>query len=623
MNPWEIILPILWAGGLLGAGSAASKKIEGQLCAEYFFPATGILGLLIFILGLSGFLYKSIFIVITIILAIFLVWMVSQIYRDLITFIKSKPFYFIVILLPLLWYALASLAYPSSTDALYFHLGMPKLYALAGKIMYIPANLFSASPQISEMITTGFYALGLERGAQLFIMLVTAILVLSVWKRARDFDASGTITIFILFTIPIFMGQVTGSKNDYLLWGLSFFAIFKFLEFDQKGKLKYIILSAICAGMAAGTKAIGLALFGPLALIIIYNIVLGKYRAIHLLYFTFLFILFAAPWYIYSWIVAGNPVFPFFDNLFHSPYSSPLMNSFNKELAIKAVDRNLLNLIVTPFRIIFDPETYDGRLGYGLILFSGLIFFIRQIPQIMKTALAITLFYYLIWFFGFPFARFILPIAPFLAITGSYFVLQARRGGKALKLAVIVSLGLGVLLPLPSVVRDTLPRVASVVETTPKYEYLSGLRTLDPYQPHSGETIEALSYIKSWKYINENTPATSRIGILTSFWIRADGYYLDRDFLYLNPSEQNLYDFTVLRDNRAIKESLKKLGITHIVLDSLILEQFSSTSPWSKIPGFPQFAAGVFALRNYCETVGDQVYSNKGYRIYKLPDFII
>jgi hypothetical protein len=93
---------------------------------------------------------------------------------------------------------------------------------------------------------------------------------------------------------------------------------------------------------------------------------------------------------------------------------------------------------------------------------------------------------------------------------------------------------------------------------------------------------------------------------------------LDRDFTYLNPSEQNLCDFTVLRNNQSINESLKKLGITYVVLDSVILGQFSSTSPWSTIPGFPLFAEGVTALQSYCETLGELVYSEKGYRIYKL-----
>jgi hypothetical protein len=618
MSPWEIVIPIIWACGLLGAGFVISLWSERKYCPEYFFPSAGILGLIVFALGLSGVLYKSVFIVITIILAAFFIWMIFRTYHELIRYVKTKPFYLLIVIVPLLWYILAALSYPVSADALYFHLGLPKIYAAVGKVFYIPANLFSASPRTSEMITTAFYALRLERGAQVFIVLVAAILVFSIWKRARELGGSGTIAILILFTIPIFTGQVTGSKNDYLLWGLSFFACLKLLQYDQDQKMLYLLLAGIGAGMTAGTKAIGLALFAPLALLTIYNVALGKYRASHLVYFTLLFLLFASPWYTYSWIVAGNPVYPFFDNIFHSPYSSTLFNSFNKELAIKAIDRNLLSLVISPFRIIFDPEAFDGRLGYGILLFPALLIITKRVPQAIKMALGLSVIFYLIWFLGFPFARFILPVAPLLAIAGSYFISSALKRGKALKYSAMISLGIGVILPLPSVIRDTLPRVASVVKATPKYEFLESYQTLDPYQPQSGKTIEGLSYIKCWEYINNHTPSDSRIGIMASFWTRADGYYLDRDFTYLNPSEQNLYDFTAVQNSDDVRTALTKLGISYIVLDSVVLEQFSDKSAWTNIYGFWQFASGINALRQSCERLSELVYADNRYRVYRV-----
>lgn len=618
MSLWEIAIPVIWACGLLGAGFMISLRFEGKYFPEYFFPLAGILGLIVFALGLSGALYKSIFIVITVILAAFFIWMILNTYQELIRYVKTKPFYLLIAIIPLLWYILAALSYPVSNDALYFHLGLPKIYAASGKVFYIPANLFSASPRTSEMITTAFYALGLERGAQVFIVLVAAILVFSVWKRARELGGSGTIAILILFTIPILMGQVTGSKNDYLLWGLSFFACLKLLQYDQEQKYRYLFLAGIGAGMAAGTKAIGLALFGPLALLILYNVALGKYRLSRFFYFTLLFLLFASPWYIYSWIVTGNPVYPFYDNFFHSPYSSSLFNSFNKELAIKTIDHNLINLLISPLRLIFDPKVFDGRLGYGIILFPALLIFIKRVPQIIKIALGLSVIFYLIWFFGFPFARFILPVAPLLAIAGSYFISSAMMKGKLLKYTAIVSLGISVILPLPSVIRDTLPRVASVVKVTPKYEFLESYKTLDPYQTQSGKTIEGLSYIKCWEYINNHTPSDSRIGILASFWTRSDGYYLDREFLYLNPSEQNLYDFTAVQYSDDVRTALTKLGISYVVLDSVVLEQFSDKSPWANIYGFWQFASGVNALRQSCERLSELVYSDNRYRVYRI-----
>ncbi len=441
------------------------------------------------------------------------------------------------------WYALASLSFPVSTDSLYFHLGLPKIFASHGRMEFIPGILFSASPRTSEMITTGFYFLGLERGAQLFIMLVAAIFVLTVWRRARDLGGYGGTAALLVLSVPIFVSQVTGSKNDFLFWGLSFFAGAKFISFIEREKAADLAWAGIGAGMAAGTKAIGLALFAPFAVILLYYYILGTKKLRHLFAFAALFALFALPWYLYSWAVTGNPVFPFFDRLFHSPYTTGLFESFNRELAIPMVSRTIPDLLASPFQLIFNPEIYDGRVGFALLLFPALLFFVRRISYRIKIALGVIVIFYLVWFFGFPFVRFLLPMLSLLAIAGSFFFQAALSGSPWLRRAAIFSLAVAVILPVPAALRDTWPRVRSVIDGTPRYEFLSGFVGLDPYQTQSGALIPQLPYIACWERLNLETPKGSRIGILTSFWTRSDGYYLDRGFVYLNPTEQRQFDF--------------------------------------------------------------------------------
>ncbi len=91
---------------------------------------------------------------------------------------------------------------------------------------------------------------------------------------------------------------------------------------------------------------------------------------------------------------------------------------------------------------------------------------------------------------------------------------------------------------------------------------------MNTYQTHSAITYKQFLYLDAWKYLNQNSPSDSRIGILTSFGTRADGYYLDRNFIYLNPSEQLEYNFAKLRDSAEIAETLKALKINYIVIDS-------------------------------------------------------
>ena len=619
MNPFEILIPFIWAIGIWGAGSFILRRSD-SLCPICFFPAAGFTGLFVYCLGHLGLLHRTIFIFLTVVfglLAIRLVFKARFLSRFAV-FSKKWPLPMTIILIALLWLCLAALSFPVSTDALYFHLGIPKIFAETGRISFRPDILFSASPMTSEMITTAFYSLGLERGGQFFILLVAAMLALSIWKHADELKGKGGYALLILLTIPIFVSQLTGSKNDYLLWGLSFFSFLKFISFLRSGNSADIIWAGLGAGMAAGTKAIGLALYGPPAMLMLLNCLLGKIRFRHFLCFSIFFILLASPWYFYSWIVAGNPLFPFFDNIFHSPYTSNMFEAFNRKLAVPAVDRNLLSLIGSPFNLIFNPELHDGRLGYAIILFPLLLIFVRRIPSEIKSAIGIVVIFSLIWFLGFPYARFLLPVGCLLAVAGSFFISVAAGQRGFLKVLAVTSLSIGVLLPIPAVIRDSGQRVFSVIEDIPRHEYLRNFKTLDPYQTGSGRMTLSLPYIDCWEAINNGTQPDSRIGIMTSFWTRADGYYLERDFYYLNPSEQNLYDFTKLRDDFEIGEALQKLGMTHVVLDSVVLRQYDASSAWAKVAGFEIFQDGVIALERFCRERCRLLYTDVRFEVFEI-----
>jgi hypothetical protein len=605
---------------MLGIGAALSGRRGDDFPFVNFFPVVGALGMAIYILGLIDIWHQYIFIALTIIFAAALVWSAANysLPGRVAGFISKHPLFSAAFALGLVWFSAAALSYPVSTDALYFHLGLPKIYAQSGHMFFHPGILFSAGPRTMEMISTGFYFLGLERGAQFFIILVAAILLFAVYSRAGTFCGHGIWAALLLLSVPIFVTQLTGSKNDYLLWGLCFFAALKYLEFRETRKAQALILSGAAAGMAAGTKAIGLAMFGPPAILILIEIAFGKNRLRHLAYFLVPSVLLAAPWYAYSWIVTGNPVFPFFDGLFHSHETTPLFERFNAYLAVPQIPRTLLNFIISPIRLIYQPELYDGRLGYALILFPALLIFVARIPSKIKISLGISLLFYIIWFFGFPIARFLLPVGPLLAIAGSYFISSTGMKSKTLWLVAVVSLVLALLAPLPGVIRDTAPRALAVIQNTPRIEYLRDFEALDPYQTQSGRTFKPIAYIDCWQFINDHTPPGSKIGILTSFQTRADAFYLDREFYYLNPSEQVHFDFTRLRGDEDIKAALSELGITHVVIDSAVIAEYSPGSAWSDKTGFAVFAGGVRALREYGAKSGEQIYRDIRFLVYEL-----
>lgn len=617
---WETIIPLIWALGLLAAIWIIPRRHDSRFHPEYFFPAAGFLGLLFYGLGLFGFLHYIFAGAVTLVLASCLVRAIvhSRADRHVMQFIKTRPILSSALGAATVWFGLASLAFPVTPDALYFHLGLPKLYARVGEAFFTPGNLFSAGPRTMEMVLSAFFTLGLQRAAQFFIMLVAAILILTVWMKAREFDGYGCYAAAIILTVPIFAGQLTGAKNDYLLWGLSFFAFLKYRQYMSSGRRTDLIWAGVGAGMAAGTKAIGLGLYGVLAAAIIYNLILGREKLRHLLYFTFFFALFSAPWYLYSWMITGNPVFPFFNTVFPSPYTTRAFESFNSYLAVKTVQPNLIELIRSPFDLIFNPDKYDGRLGFVLIAFPIMLVFVRRIPGAIKLALGMSLVFYLIWFFGFSYARFLLPVVTLLAIAGSFYMVKSEEHGGRLKTVSLAALVFGLLLVIPPAIRDNSARVASVLSGTSQHEYLAGFRALDPYQRQSAVMTAQLPYIDCWEFLNSKAEPDTRIGILTSFTIRADGYYLDREYIYLNPSEQRQYDFIKLRGDEEINRALGALAISYVVLDSAVVQQFSPGSTWAAFPGFDQFSGGALALVSYCQRNGELVYKDDRYLAYRV-----
>jgi len=620
MSIGELIVPLIWMLGLIGLAAFLSIRKGDSIGFEYIFPVAAGLGLIIFFFGLLDLWHRSLFIVLTALLAATFIWAALKfaLLAKAARFIITRPFFSIIFGLGVAWFGLASLSFPVTADALYFHLGLPKIYAQAGSLFFAPDILFSAGPRAMEMISTAFYFLGIERGSQLFIVLLAAMLIVTVYKRASELEGHGPYAVLILLSVPIFVSQLAASKNDFLLWGLSFFAALEFIKHQTSGSICHLLWSAAGVGLAAGTKSIGLGLFVPFAMIFIYEIAYGRARLMHFAFFLLISLLLALPWYLYSWIVTGNPVFPFFDSIFRSWHTTPLLEHFNSSLDIDPIRRNIVNLIISPFKLIFFPDEFDGRLGYALVLFPLLLIVIGRIPRSIKTVCGLSVIFFLFWYLAFPFARFLLPVGALLAIAGSFFMFTAVRGPGYVGVLALSSLLVAVALPIPGIIRDTAPRAISVVMNTPKYEFLRDFQALDPYRPASNEKSSALPYINAWQYINEHTPPDSKIAILTSFQTRADGYYLEREFVYINPSEQVRFDFTRLRDNHAISKAFKAIGVTHIVIDSTVVAQFSSGSDWSRIENFHLFSDGVVSLLSFCNNCGNPPYRDSRFQVFKI-----
>ena len=611
----EIIIPLFWVLGMLGLGNYLSPD-KKTLRLEYFFISAGFLGLFIFFIGLLGLIAPWVFYVITALLVLFSLKALSLIRSFDFNIIRNNVTLTLFIVGFFSWLIISSLAPPTSPDALYFHLGLPKIYAQTGQVRFVPTIIFSASPMTAEMITTGFFSLGLESAAAIFVVITALILLLSAAQNAAKFGGKGDWANALILSVPLFVTTIGDVKNNFLLAGLALLAALKLSEFIRENKVRSLICSAVAAGMACGTKAIGIGFLLAIIILLLWYYFSGRIRFRALAIFVLLSMIVASPWYLYSWISTGNPVYPFFNNIFPSEYWSRVFDDFNSGIAALSGPRDLIGLIISPLQLLFFPEDFRGRMGFALItLFIIAVLYshkqLRSAPII-----AVIIAYYVIWYFGYKWAPYLAPIIPLAAIIASSIGANFDSSHRFLKNVAIVALIVSLLLPLPTIIAQSGSRSKAVLRSEGRIEFLKNFEGYDPNNPASGNRLKQFPYIGCWREIERNSPQGARVGIFSSFWVRAEGYYLDRPYIYLNPSEQRQFDFLSLKSEKDIAAQMTKNGISILVIDHRAFEQFSDTSSWKNSRDFKIISAPVGNLKEYCDENGKVIYQDSLFAAY-------
>jgi 4-amino-4-deoxy-L-arabinose transferase-like glycosyltransferase len=294
---------------------------------------------------------------------------------------------------------------PVSWDALTHHLAVPKLYLKHGGMYEIPSISFSYYPMNLEFL----YIIPLFFGNDIIpkfihfsFALMTAWLIFCYLKKRLDTLFALLGALFFL-SIPII---VKLSITVYVDLGLIFFSTASLLYLlkwsENYFKPKYLIISAVCCGLALGTKYNGLIVLLLLAMFVpfIYsrlsrNTTKTSVKALWFgTVFLFVALLVFSPWMIRNYIWTNNPVSPLYNSLFNPPVKEKSTTDSIKENASAKkslgkmgpfVYRKVIykekwwEIALTPLRIFFqgeddNPQYFDGKLNFFLLILPFLAF---------------------------------------------------------------------------------------------------------------------------------------------------------------------------------------------------------------------------------------------------------
>lgn len=335
--------------------------------------------------------------------------------------------------LPLLFLICAWLVKPLAPgmghDEISYHLPYARFYLQNGGLA---VNEYLRYPLHTHNFNM-LYTLALMRDSVSMAHLMHAsagfITMLGVYGYARLWLGipGAFVAVCLLLTVGV-LPEAFGSA--FVDLGLMLFvsaAMFALVLWQSGREKAWLILSAAFLGMAFGTKYLGLLFALPLGAWVLW--VDRKPGA--WLRFVLLTGIFGLFWYIRSWIISGNPVHPFLGELFgyYIWTQSDLLGQW-QELQSHGVAHTLLNFFSMPNLLFTRADEFNGYAGlFGILVggfYLGLLFW-RQMPAAMRPMALVSLVYFVFWFNSSQVLRYLLPIAPVMALIAGLAVTESGK----------------------------------------------------------------------------------------------------------------------------------------------------------------------------------------------------
>lgn len=334
---------------------------------------TGIFGYTIFVLGLLGWLYREILLFIFILFFTLIInsnWkVVSQNIRSVLFRVRHGDKAVIVVLVPLFFVqvcinTIGALGPELAFDALWYHLTFPKLYLLHHSIMYIPGGLlyYSTMPKLGELLYTTALAIGPDISPKLVHFAFGLLTTCALFLFAHTFysRAISLAVIVIFYANLVVAWESTTAYIDLIRAFYEIMALWGFVFWWCKDEIKWLIISAVMVGLAIAVKLLALGSLFIFALLILYKYGTDvKQSFLRILVYVCLSLFVVLPWFVYSYIHTGNPLYPFFSTIYEVGVQANLLHPlfFFSEvftLFTKAADPlSPIYIIVFPLIIIF------------------------------------------------------------------------------------------------------------------------------------------------------------------------------------------------------------------------------------------------------------------------------
>jgi hypothetical protein len=461
-------------------------------------------------------------------------------------------------------------------DSLVYHLALPELYLLKGRLAPIPYNIFSGLPLGMQMLYGLALALSDEKLASLLHLslgLATAAAIYVIGKRFFT-RAAGILAALSFLACPMTLYAGWGCGVDL---GAGFYCIGAFMAMlcdlfaaDDLAVQEKRPLWPACAGLllgfACGTKYNVLPLAAVLVAVYTWQSRSWRGSAVMCAAAGAAF----APWLIKNIVLFGDPLYPYLRGMFGDAGWIVAWQSFvdatgSRSPAILRTLAGWKELLLQPWTASVGAWPMGDWPGSVYLMLVPWLFIMRPGRPVARALLAAAAGSYLVWALATNLVRFLLPafslmaLCAALAVEGGVWPWWLRRIGWLvvfygglfnIQVAFRQGAGFG------------------------QWQYLMGQVSRADYLKIRRQTYP-LPYFSAAEFINRDLPPRAKVLVLGE----SRTYYIERDCIAATVFDRNPFWTAAeqARDGDDLLSRVRGLGITHVFLsaDQLIFRQDS------------------------------------------------
>ncbi len=246
-------------------------------------------------------------------------------------------------------------------DALCYHLQVPKWFLMHGQVGFAPDLHETIYPLVTEML----YAAALEcrgpvacRGLEWVLGLAFALGVTALARESLGRRAWWAGAIALL--VPAISNGMTAPLNDVALAAFGTAAILAWSRLNERPSLRGAILTGVLSGFAVGVKYPALVLAGLLFLSICSRafVVPGGDRRVWprlALVYAGAVVMVGGWWYLRAYVHTGNPVYPFFKQVFGGQGLDEVLDPIKRPLTV-----SVWSLLGALGPLTLEPDRFDS-----------------------------------------------------------------------------------------------------------------------------------------------------------------------------------------------------------------------------------------------------------------------